>query len=95
MRPFHEVAVRDDRVDVVVEDRELRSVHTRRQVAGRNGHAYAVAEALAQGRSSPRRPGIAALGNGRRSCFPIAGTASARPAVRSYPVRWKQGIQEH
>ncbi len=70
---LHEVAVRDDRVDPVVDDLVARAVEARREHALGDGHADRVAEAL------PERPGrgldaggVAELRVARRARAPLA-----------------------
>ena len=60
--PFHQVAVGDDAVDVVVDDIEPRAVEGRGQEPLGDGHANAIGEALPQGTSGDIDPrGMQAL----------------------------------
>ncbi len=62
---FHQVAVGNDRVDVVVDEREIRQIEFRGEVRCPHRHAHTVGKALA------KRPGCN-LDSGRQAVFRMA-----------------------
>ena len=70
--PLHEIAVRDNGVDSVVEYREVGRIETRGEMAACDGHSDAVAEALPQRpRSRFDTRSVAILRMTRRLAVPL------------------------
>ena len=79
---FHQVAVADDGVDVVVDHVEAGAVEALRQPSFGQRHAHAVGEALPQRAGGGLDAGgVAGFGMARRLAAPLAELASIRPAA--------------